>query len=101
MELKNCLIFSKSDEKGKVIIPREYIKSVQTKMQRDYASNSDKEVTYIMIDIDYADMMGIDTKHSYRHVKVIGIAVAEDLIQVMGMLGASKASTALFGTKDE
>lgn len=101
MELKDCLIFTTSNEKEKIVIPRSAIKGLRTKMQRDYSANTDKEVTILMIDIDVAEALGCDTRYTHRKDKVIGIEVVDELTVVMGMIGASKATAALFGKGNE
>ena len=101
MELKDCLIFNNAEAKGKIVIPKDCIKSLKTAIRRDYSANADKEVTVLMIDIDFAELLGIDTRHAHRKDKVFPIDVADELTVVMGMIGASKGAAALFGKPNE
>ncbi len=101
MDLKDCLIFNAASEKGKIVIPRMAVKGLRTKMIRDYSANTDKEVTVLLIDIECAELLGMDTRHSYRKDRVIGVDVSDELTVVMGMIGASKAASALFGKPNE
>lgn len=93
--LKDCLIFN-IQEKGKIVIPRSVIKGLKTESKRNWSTSAIEEVTIILVDTEFAENMGINLFHHNRYLKVVPIEVTDDLLKVMGMIGASTASEILF-----
>ena len=96
----DCITFQ-TKEGGRVSIPRAAILSVKTKLEKDYSGGApypDREITHLYIQIDVAELLGVDIDRTHR--KDIGIfyPVGNKFELVMGMLRGDKAVEVLFDT---
>lgn len=98
MDFKNVLIFHKKGyNSGKVVLPKEAVKGITTKIEKDYSTNQEKETVILHIDVPVALALGVDPHQINLGQKVVGIEVVEEFKVALMMLQDTPAFNALFG----
>jgi len=95
----DCITF-KTKEGGRIGIPRASIMSVKTKMEKDYSATPmcDREVTHLFVQIEVAELLGIDVDRQERKAIGVFIPVGNKYEIVMGIMRGDKAVEVLFDT---
>lgn len=86
------------DRKGKAVIPRTVVKAVSSTTKRDYSGSSatDKEITLLHVDTDFAEAIGIELKYIHKDDKTIAIECETPLKIVLELLRGSVTAEVLF-----
>lgn len=100
MDFKDVLIFTKKDDKGKLVLPKSAILCVDTHMAKNWSKDNSpqEEITRLLIEVEYAVSVHLQARHTVFQGQVgHWIEVVEPLPIVLGMLQGSKAVDILFG----
>lgn len=97
IDFKDVITF-KGKDGGRIAIPRASILSIKTKMEKDYGSSppTDKEVTFLFVKIEVAELLGIDTARSNRSDIGSFIAIGEKYEIALAILQGNPAAEILF-----
>jgi hypothetical protein len=99
MNFNNTIIleFGKSGRKGKFVIDKDMIKSIFTNIERDHAAGCDKEITFVRVNVEDAEVLGITNTYQYRNDKYVDVPVANDIKVVLGLVKGDKGMMILHG----
>lgn len=100
MDFKDILIFSKRDGKGKLVVPKSAILSIDTSTEKNWTKDGQpqEEITRLLIDINYAISVHLHAQHQVFHnQKGQWINIEEPLPVAIAMLQGAKAVGILFG----
>lgn len=92
------IVTLQGDRKGKAVIPRTVVKAVSSTTKRDYSGSAvtDKEITLLHVDTEFAEALSIELKYIHKDDKTIAIECETPLKIVLGMLRGDKAAEVLF-----
>lgn len=84
--------------KGKIVLPRSWILSLFTNIEKNYTTNQEEERTYVRISADNADLINAGGRIG-RNEKYVDLVVEEELKVVLALVQGGKGAEVLFGQK--